>query len=125
MQENRPAEASLRQGCCSQSGARAAGDCHGGHCGREMEEQKRMHLVIEWVSLEQKALQSAKHAVPLAQTIIPVYQNSTILTGTIKWTIQLHRDSPYRGFKEHGLLWNLVAKAKTSHENKENSITYN
>lgn len=81
-----------------------------------------MHMVIELVCLEQKVLHSAKHAVLLPQTIITIYQNSTILTDTIKWTIHLYRQSPYQGFKEYGLLWNVMVKAKTSFENKENLI---
>lgn len=84
-----------------------------------------MHMVIELVCLEQKVLHSAKHAVALPQTIITVYQNSTILTETIKWAIHLYSDSPYQGFKEYGLLWNIVVKAKTNYENKENLIRKN
>ena len=84
-----------------------------------------MYMVIELVCLEQKVLHSAKHAVPLPQTIIAVYQNSTVLTETIKQIIHLYRDSPYQGFKEYGLLWNIVVKAKTSYENKDNLIRNN
>ena len=65
MQENHPSEAPLRQGCCLQKGARTAGDSRWRHYDSEMEEQKRMHMVIELVCLEHKILHSAKHAVPL------------------------------------------------------------
>lgn len=81
----------------------------GGHCGREMEEQKRMHLVTEWVSLEQKVLQSAKRAVPLAQTIITVHQISTILTGTIKLTI--HHIGDLKNMDYCGTLWQKLKLA--------------
>jgi len=73
-----------------------------GYCGSEREEQKRMHMVIKLVCLEQKVLHSAKHAVPLRRTIITVYQDRTILTKTIKQTIHLYRDSLYQEIKEYG-----------------------